>query len=423
MRRHLSLALARLWGPSRRRRRLPGAAEEAVATARSGEGAAESRLEKVRDDHAAALKKLRGDHDAQRARVEADLNAAETLKNTLAEELRASLAGHKKTTMTLEQHVLDNAEDVGRIENLESLLASSDAALKSTSSDLAAAREQISVGDAALRVAENRLRANSEDLERGAAEVARLAREVGEREDRVSRLERAGRDAADAIAAASARETEHNARAADAAAAIKDGTKKLRRASQLHADTAAELERRASQVVSLEVATAEAAAGAQGAEARAVSAEHDARTTHRELKETQQALKAADGELRALQKDTAARDARGRENDAFKVALSGVLAGLALDRDSGTVSADELLGAGADPEVVRAIDHGGTGNIDVRTFVDVLSQAVNYQGPDQSNAMLRDYTAVAVTVLEQRYEAKLDAAKKKHPWNMLVCSE
>ena len=98
----------------------------------------------------------------------------------------------------------------------------------------------------------------------------------------------------------------------------------------------------------------------------------------------------------------------------FRVALEGVLRGtLVPGRDR--LVCGELLAAGADAAIVEELARAnkGTkhaGEIDVECFIDALSNATKYQTADQAADMLRDYTRVAVCILDNRYRIKLEKA-------------
>jgi len=48
----------------------------------------------------------------------------------------------------------------------------------------------------------------------------------------------------------------------------------------------------------------------------------------------------------------------------------------------------------------------GTGQISADVLVDVLAQAGTYQAPDQAKALLREWAAIAVAVLDDRHRTR-----------------
>ncbi len=131
--------------------------------------------------------------------------------------------------------------------------------------------------------------------------------------------------------------------------------------------------------------------------------------------------RAAPAELQTLREDLArakaardqaeARLAKGGSGaaDHFRAALSGLLAGLSLDDnsdDGGALDVAELLDAGAEPDVVAAIDTEGRGRIAPAVLVDILAQSSTYQSAEQSASMLREWAQIAVAVLDDRHRAR-----------------
>ena len=94
--------------------------------------------------------------------------------------------------------------------------------------------------------------------------------------------------------------------------------------------------------------------------------------------------------------------------DHFRAALSGLLAGLSLDdnSDGGALDVAELLDAGAEPDVVAALDAEGRGRIAADVLVDILAQSSTYQSAEQSASMLREWSRIAVAVLDDRHRAR-----------------
>ena len=132
-------------------------------------------------------------------------------------------------------------------------------------------------------------------------------------------------------------------------------------------------------------------------------------------------LARAPAELETLREDLArtkaardqaeARLAKGGSGaaDHFRATLSGLLAGLSLDDnsdDGGALDVAELLDAGAEPDVVAAIDTEGRGRIAPAVLVDILAQSSTYQSAEQSASMLREWAQIAVAVLDDRHRAR-----------------
>ena len=87
----------------------------------------------------------------------------------------------------------------------------------------------------------------------------------------------------------------------------------------------------------------------------------------------------------------------------------GLLAGLSLDDnsdDGGALDVADLLDAGAEPDVVAAIDTEGRGRIAPAVLVDILAQSSTYQSAEQSASMLREWAQIAVAVLDDRHRAR-----------------
>ena len=337
-------------------------AEEALATARAGEGAAEARSQQLAQE----LEDAR----AARERTAGDLADALGQNEALAGAVEEAKAG-------------------GDAPQLASALAAAEAAAKRAAGDLGAALAASEKTARLLAAAEEALAARSGDLATRDADLAAareaLATKDGELALAVAAAERASGDGAAALKAEIAE------RDAEAARLLAEARTHAARSDD-HAKAAEAASQRATK---LEFQLGDALADKAAAERAAGAAE-------RRLAE--------------------ARDAATAHDEIFKVALAGVMTGLGLAE--GALDSSELLAAGADPDVVKAIDHNASGVVHPDTFVEVLSQAVHYQGPDQSKAMLRDYTAVAVTVLENRQaSAREKEAKKSAIWDHLVCAE
>ena len=74
--------------------------------------------------------------------------------------------------------------------------------------------------------------------------------------------------------------------------------------------------------------------------------------------------------------------------------------------EGGARDVAELLDAGAEPDVVAAIDTEGRGRIAPAVLVDILAQSLTYQSAEQSASMLREWAQIAVAVLDDRHRAR-----------------
>jgi hypothetical protein len=254
-------------------------------------------------------------------------------------------------------------------------------------------------GDAAALLAQAESRISEERRRAAAAEATR------DEEQRRAVAAEAKRDEERRRAdAADAKRTEASRRAARAEKALATA---IDREKIAEAKTT-EILRRAK--------TAETAAGMAEAAVQAA-----VRKAEKAESESARLRAAAPAELQTLREDLArakaardqaeARLAKGGSGaaDHFRAALSGLLAGLSLDdnsEDGGALDVAELLDAGAEPDVVAAIDTEGRGRIAPAVLVDILAQSSTYQSAEQSASMLREWAQIAVAVLDDRHRAR-----------------
>ena len=386
---------------------------------------------------------LRDQLAAARADVKAVLARADNAEKRVAEANEACAAATKRAEVAearveaAERREVDAVTDAtNRVESAE---IARDAAQRRADAAEAAISSSADAVTAATRRADNaeKRAAKAEEAMTAAVQRAQTAGDavaaagdaaalLAQAETRISE-ERQRAAAAEAtrdeeqrraVAAEATRDEErHRADAADA-----KRTEASRRAARAEKALATAIDReKTAEAKTTEVLrrakTAETAAGM--AEAAVQAAVRKAEKAEAEL--ARQRTAQSPEELHALRQDLArakaardqaeARLAKGGSGaaDHFRAALSGLLAGLSLDDnsdDGGALDVAELLDAGAEPDVVAAIDTEGRGRIAPAVLVDILAQSSTYQSAEQSASMLREWAQIAVAVLDDRHRAR-----------------
>ena len=364
---------------------------------------AEKRVAEANEACAAATKRA----EAAEARVEAaerrEVDAVTDATNRVESAEIARDAAQRRADAA-EAAISSSADAVTaatrRADNAEKRAAKAEEAMTAAVQRAQTAGDAVAAaGDAAALLAQAESRISEERQRAAAAEATR------DEEQRRAVAAEATRDEERRRAeAADAKRTEASRRAARAEKAL---------ATAIDREKAAEAK---TTEVLRRAKTAETAAGM--AEAAVQAAVRKAEKAEAELARQRTA---APAELQTLREDLArakaardqaeARLAKGGSGaaDHFRAALSGLLAGLSLDDnsdDGDALDVAELLDAGAEPDVVAAIDTEGRGRISPDVLVDILAQSSTYQSAEQSASMLREWAQIAVAVLDDRHRAR-----------------